>query len=122
MDKLDVKIGNVLRDIGIPVNILGYQYIRKAIKLCLYDNSYSYNITKMLYPEIAKQCDTTASRAERAIRHAIEKACLIGNLELQQNIFGHTISPNKGKPTNSEFIAAVVEYIYANIETKAKAD
>ncbi len=99
------EITRLLHEIGIPAHIKGYLYLRCAIEKTYYDLEYLGQITKILYPEIAKEYATTASRVERAIRHAIEVAWNRGNVDAIDDIFGYTISASKAKPTNSEFIA-----------------
>ncbi len=106
---LDTEITNVLHDIGVPAHIRGYQYIREAIRLVYHDIDILNGITKVLYPTIATKFKTTASRVERAIRHAIEVAWVRGNVETITKIFSYTISYNKSKPTNSEFIAMIAD-------------
>jgi len=106
---LDTEITTLLHDIGIPAHIRGYQYIREAIKLVYNDIEILNSITKGLYPTIAVKFKTTASRVERAIRHAIEIAWIRGNVETITKIFSYTISYNKSKPTNSEFIAMIAD-------------
>lgn len=105
---LERRIYKFLLRIGIPSNIKVYNYIKTAIILAYYDPSILDSITKVLYPEIAREYNTTPSRAERAIRHAIEVACTRGNVEVLSEVFEYSISASKGKPTNSEFIAQVV--------------
>lgn len=104
---LDTEITVLLHDIGIPAHIRGYQYIREAITLVYNDIEILNSITKGLYPTIAIKFKTTASRVERAIRHAIEIAWVRGNIDTITKIFSYTISYNKAKPTNSEFIAMI---------------
>lgn len=106
---LDSEITMLLHDIGIPAHIRGYQYIREAINLVYNDIEILNSITKGLYPTIAIKFKTTASRVERAIRHAIEIAWVRGNIDTITNIFSYTISYNKAKPTNSEFIAMIAD-------------
>ncbi len=106
---LDSEITTLLHDIGIPAHIRGYQYIREAINLVYNDIEILNSITKGLYPMIAIKFKTTASRVERAIRHAIEIAWVRGNIETITKIFSYTISYNKAKPTNSEFIAMIAD-------------
>lgn len=106
---LDTEITMLLHDIGIPAHIRGYQYIREAITLVYNDIEILNSITKGLYPTIALKFKTTASRVERAIRHAIEIAWIRGNIETITQIFSYTISYNKAKPTNSEFIAMIAD-------------
>lgn len=108
---LEKRITKILHDVGIPAHIKGYSYLRTAI-YCSYNNSdYIGQVTKVLYPEIAKKYKTTGSRVERAIRHAIEVAWNRGNVDTIDDIFGYTISASKAKPTNSEFIAMISDYI-----------
>lgn len=99
----------MLREIGVPAHIKGYQYLREAILIAIDDMEVINAVTKVLYPEVAKRFDTTASRVERAIRHAIEVAWNRGDLETLQKYFGYTVSNVKGKPTNSEFIAMIAD-------------
>jgi len=100
-------ITNILHDVGVPAHIKGYQYLRDAISMSIQDENCINAVTKILYPAIAKKHGSTASRVERAIRHAIEVAWDRGNLDTLQSIFGYTVSNIKGKPTNSEFIAMI---------------
>ena len=107
--ELEKNITDILHEIGIPAHIKGYMYLRTAI-LQTYENiDFLGQITKVLYPEIAKTYSTTSSRVERAIRHAIEVAWNRGNVDAIDEIFGYTISANKAKPTNSEFIAMIAD-------------
>ena len=108
---LKVRITQVLRDIGVPAHIKGYEYLRYALELTCTEREYLEDITKRLYPDIAKRFDTTASRVERAIRHAVEVAWDRGDLDTLQSWFGWTVSNTKSKPTNSEFIALVSDSI-----------
>lgn len=115
---LETEITNVMRRIGVPAHIKGYQYIRTGIIMAVHDIAVLNYITKLLYPTIAKQYNTTATSVERAIRHAIEVAWSRGDTEVLQEIFGCTISSERGKPTNSEFIAQIADkyrlgYIYS---------
>jgi two-component system, response regulator, stage 0 sporulation protein A len=103
----EIEVTRTMREIGIPANIKGYQFIRNAIMMTLKDPQVMNYITKQLYPTIAKDYNTTPSRVERAIRHAIEVTWSRGQLDAINSIFGYTINLNKGKPTNSEFIAMV---------------
>lgn len=103
-------IGFILRKLGCPVNIKGYSYIAKAIEYTLEAQEFP-SMTKKLYPCIAKEFNTTPSRVERAIRHAIEVAWTRGDVELFEKVFAFSVNPEKGKPVNCEFIAAVTEYI-----------
>ena len=105
--ELEKNITDLLHEIGIPAHIKGYMYLRTAI-LETYENiDFLGQITKVLYPEIARTYSTTSSRVERAIRHAIEVAWNRGNVDAIDEIFGYTVSASKAKPTNSEFIAMI---------------
>ena len=101
----------MIHEIGVPAHIKGYQYLREAIMMSVQDIEMLNSITKILYPTIAKKYQTTPSRVERAIRHAIEVAWSRGKVELLEEMFGYTISSGKGKPTNSEFIALIADKI-----------
>lgn len=107
----DSKVSNMMHELGIPAHIKGYLFLRDAIVMVVDRIELLSRITKELYPAIADKYTTTPSRVERAIRHAIEVAWDRGNVEYIQRVFGHTISQNKGKPTNSEFIAMVADRI-----------
>src|SRR5699024_5062237 len=102
-------ITNIIHEIGVPAHIKGYMYLREAITMVYHDIELLGSITKVLYPDIAKKYDTTASRVERAIRHAIEVAWSRGNIDSISALFGYTVSITKAKPTNSEFIAMVAD-------------
>ncbi|HOE77781.1 MAG TPA: sporulation transcription factor Spo0A [Bacilli bacterium] len=104
---LDSEITDILHEVGVPAHIKGYLYLREAITMVYNNVELLGSITKTLYPEIAHRFYTTASRVERAIRHAIEVAWVRGNVEAISDIFSYTISYNKSKPTNSEFIAMI---------------
>ena len=106
---LETLITSVIHEIGVPAHIKGYQYLREAILIAVDDMDVINAVTKVLYPEVAKRYGTTASRVERAIRHAIEVAWDRGDLETLQKYFGYTVSNAKGKPTNSEFIAMIAD-------------
>ena len=101
----------MIHEIGVPAHIKGYHYLREAIMMCVEDVDMLNAITKALYPEIAKKFQTTSSRVERAIRHAIEVAWSRGRMETLDSLFGYTINTGKGKPTNSEFIALIADKI-----------
>lgn len=105
------KIIEVLKDVGVPANLKGYEYLKVAINAVLNDRTYMDQVTKRLYPDVAAMCDTTASRVERNIRHAIEVA--FDNVDPEQitEYFGRCCKYNKGKATNSEFIAILAERI-----------
>lgn len=104
---LELKITDIIHEIGVPAHIKGYHYLREAILICTKNNEAINAVTKLLYPTIAKKYSTTASRVERAIRHAIEVAWDRGDLDVLDSYFGYTIQNNRGKPTNSEFIAMI---------------
>ena len=108
-EPLEVRVTKVIHDVGVPAHIKGYQYIREAITLAVENEDIINAITKTLYPTLAKKFKTTPSRVERAIRHAIEVAWNRGQLEIHDKIFGYTVNSNKGKPTNSEFIAMIAD-------------
>ncbi|MCL6570494.1 MAG: sporulation transcription factor Spo0A [Bacillus sp. (in: Bacteria)] len=106
---LDTHITSIIHEIGVPAHIKGYLYLREAISMVYNDIELLGSITKVLYPDIAKKFNTTASRVERAIRHAIEVAWSRGNIDSISSLFGYTVSMSKAKPTNSEFIAMVAD-------------
>jgi two-component system response regulator (stage 0 sporulation protein A) len=106
---LDTCITSIIHEIGVPAHIKGYLYLREAISMVYNDIELLGSITKVLYPDIAKKFNTTASRVERAIRHAIEVAWSRGNIDSISSLFGYTVSMSKAKPTNSEFIAMVAD-------------
>lgn len=108
---LEQDVTDMIHEIGVPAHIKGYQYLREAIMMSVEDTSMLSSITKVLYPTIAKKFQTTASRVERAIRHAIEVAWSRGRMETLDALFGYTINTGKGKPTNSEFIALIADRI-----------
>lgn len=106
---LEVRVTDVIHQVGVPAHIKGYQYLREAIMMAVDDMESVGAITKIMYPSIAKKFKTTSSRVERAIRHAIEVAWDRGDLDTLQGYFGYTISGVKGKPTNSEFISMIAD-------------
>lgn len=108
---METNITMYIQQLGVPAHIKGYQYIRDAIAMVIDDMDTINSITKLLYPTVAKHYNTTASRVERAIRHAIEVAWDRGNPEILNEFFGYTILGSKGKPTNSEFIALIADKI-----------
>jgi len=114
---LDASITSIIHEIGVPAHIKGYMYLREAISMVYNDIELLGSITKVLYPDIAKKYNTTASRVERAIRHAIEVAWSRGNIDSISSLFGYTVSMSKAKPTNSEFIAMVADKL--RLEHKA---
>lgn len=110
-EDLETKVTRVIHEIGVPAHIKGYQYLREAIIMTTQNMEIINSITKLVYPVVAKKYNTTSSRVERAIRHAIEVAWDRGDLEVIEGIFGHTVQTYKGKPTNSEFIALIADKI-----------
>ena len=112
---LEKDVTDMIHEIGVPAHIKGYQYLREAIMMSVEDVEMLNSITKILYPSIAKKYQTTPSRVERAIRHAIEVAWSRGKMETLDALFGYTINIGKGKPTNSEFIALIADKIRLNM-------
>lgn len=110
-EQITQQVTNMIHEIGIPAHIKGYHYLRDAILMAIDDMDVLNAITKVLYPTVAKKNQTTSSRVERAIRHAIEVAWSRGKLDTLEALFGYTVSTGKGKPTNSEFIALVADTI-----------
>ena len=108
---IENDVTSIIHDVGVPAHIKGYQYLREAIIMSVNDNEMLNSITKILYPSIAKKFQTTSSRVERAIRHAIEVAWNRGRMDTIDELFGYTINAEKGKPTNSEFIALIADKI-----------
>lgn len=106
---LETQVTKIIHQIGVPAHIKGYQYLRTAIIMAIKDSEIINSVTKVLYPEVAKQYMTTSSRVERAIRHAIEVAWDRGDIDTLNSYFGYTIQNNRGKPTNSEFIAMIAD-------------
>ena len=117
---LEEYVTKLLHDLGIPAHIRGYRYLRTGIISVIEDGEFLGCITKTLYPEIAQKYHTTSSRVERSIRHAIEIAWERGNMDLVDKIFGYTISAIKAKPTNSEFIAMIGDYISIKVKNANK--
>lgn len=114
---LEALVTNVIHEVGVPAHIKGYQYLREAIIMVVNNIDVINQITKSLYPQIASKYNTTPSRVERAIRHAIEVAWGRGQQEAVENIFGYTISAAKGKPTNSEFIAMIADKLRLELKS-----
>lgn len=108
-ENLEAQVTKVIHQIGVPAHIKGYQYLRTAILMTIADNDIINAVTKVLYPSVAKKYATTSSRVERAIRHAIEVAWDRGDIDVLNSYFGYTIHNNRGKPTNSEFIAMIAD-------------
>ena len=116
---LEKDVTDMIHEIGVPAHIKGYQYLREAIMMAVEDVEMLSSITKILYPTIAKKFQTTPSRVERAIRHAIEVAWSRGRMETLDEMFGYTINTGKGKPTNSEFIALIADRIRLQYRKRA---
>ena len=117
---LEAQVTKIIHQIGVPAHIKGYQYLRCAILMAIEDNDIINSVTKILYPSVAKKYQTTTSRVERAIRHAIEVAWDRGDVDTLNSYFGYTIQNSRGKPTNSEFIAMIADnlrlkYKYASV-------
>ena len=117
---MEAQVTKIIHQIGVPAHIKGYQYLRSAILMTIEDNEIINSVTKILYPTVAKKYQTTTSRVERAIRHAIEVAWDRGDVDTLNAYFGYTIQNSRGKPTNSEFIAMIADnlrlkYKYATI-------
>lgn len=106
---IEAQVTRIIHQIGVPAHIKGYQYLRTAILLTIKDSDIINSVTKVLYPSVAKKYSTTTSRVERAIRHAIEVAWDRGDVDTLNSYFGYTIQNNRGKPTNSEFIAMIAD-------------
>ncbi len=117
VENLEALVTNIIHEIGVPAHIKGYQYLREAIMMVVNDIDIINQITKQLYPDIARKFKTTPSRVERAIRHAIEVAWGRGQTETVESIFGYTVSAAKGKPTNSEFIAMIADKLRLELKT-----
>ena len=113
---IETMVTSIIHEIGVPAHIKGYQYLREAIIIAVNDMDVINAITKVLYPQVAKTFQTTPSRVERAIRHAIEVAWDRGDLDTLQRFFGYTVSNTKGKPTNSEFIALIADKLQLQLE------
>ena len=112
------RVTKMIQDLGVPANIKGYTYLRDAILISIANPDAINSITKVLYPEVAKQNQTTPTRVERAIRHAIEVAWSRGNNETAVKIFGYTVNLAKGKPTNTEFIALIADRMRIDPEAR----
>ena len=115
---IETQVTKIIHQIGVPAHIKGYQYLRTAIMMTVLDNDIINSVTKVLYPSVAKQYDTTTSRVERAIRHAIEVAWDRGDLDTLNSFFGYTVQNSRGKPTNSEFIAMIADNLRLKIKAK----
>ena len=123
-DKTSIEslVTSIIHEIGVPAHIKGYQYLREAIIIAVNDMDVINAITKVLYPQVAKTFQTTPSRVERAIRHAIEVAWDRGDLDTLQRFFGYTVSNTKGKPTNSEFIALIADKLQLQLKSSEVAN
>lgn len=110
-EDLEVVVTKIIHEVGVPAHIKGYQFIRSAILMAIENIEIINHITKQLYPDLAKMYKTTPSRVERAIRHSIEVAWNRGRTETMEKLFGYTVSSDKGKPTNSEFIAMIADNV-----------
>ncbi len=119
---IEAMVTNIIHEIGVPAHIKGYQYLREAIIIAVNDMDVINAITKVLYPQVAKTFQTTPSRVERAIRHAIEVAWDRGDLDTLQRFFGYTVSNTKGKPTNSEFIALIADKLQLQLKGSSAAN
>ena len=119
---IETMVTNIIHEIGVPAHIKGYQYLREAIIIAVEDMDVINAITKVLYPQVAKAFQTTPSRVERAIRHAIEVAWDRGDLDTLQRFFGYTVSNTKGKPTNSEFIALIADKLQLQLKSSKVAN
>ena len=118
-NSIENMVTNIIHEIGVPAHIKGYQYLREAIIIATQDMDVINAITKVLYPQVAKTFQTTPSRVERAIRHAIEVAWDRGDLDTLQRFFGYTVSNTKGKPTNSEFIALIADKLQLQLKNSS---
>ena len=116
-NNIEAMVTSIIHEIGVPAHIKGYQYLREAIIIAVNDMDVINAITKVLYPQVAKTFQTTPSRVERAIRHAIEVAWDRGDLDTLQRFFGYTVSNTKGKPTNSEFIALIADKLQLQMKS-----
>ena len=121
-NSIESMVTGIIHEIGVPAHIKGYQYLREAIIIAVNDMDVINAITKVLYPQVAKRFDTTPSRVERAIRHAIEVAWDRGDLDTLQRFFGYTVSNTKGKPTNSEFIALIADKLSLQLKSSEVAN
>ena len=119
---IESLVTGIIHEIGVPAHIKGYQYLREAIIIAVNDMDVINAITKVLYPQVAKTFQTTPSRVERAIRHAIEVAWDRGDLDTLQRFFGYTVSNTKGKPTNSEFIALIADKLQLQLKSSEVAN
>jgi len=114
---LEIQVTEILHQIGVPAHIKGYHYLRDSIIMAIETPDIINAVTKQLYPSVAKRYNTTASRVERAIRHAIEVAWDRGDVDILNSYFGYTIHNTRGKPTNSEFIAMISDRLRLHMKT-----
>lgn len=114
----EVSVSRALRELGVPANLKGYEYLRDAVIMAMKHGHVMGTVTKVVYPEIARTRHTTPSRVERAIRHAIETAWIRGDLNVLNDVFGHTVDAEKGRPTNSAFIARVADKIIIDMKSR----
>ncbi len=115
---IETQVTRIIHQIGVPAHIKGYQYLRSAILMTISDSDIINSVTKVLYPSVAKKYQTTTSRVERAIRHAIEVAWDRGDVDTLNSYFGYTIQNSRGKPTNSEFIAMIADNLRLKYKIK----
>ena len=120
-EDMEVIVTDVIHQLGVPAHIKGYHYLREAILASLANGALLESVTKSLYPTVAERFETTPSRVERTIRHAIEIAWDRGNLDTLNSFFGYTVDTSKGKPTNSEFIALITDKIRLKYKIKQHA-
>jgi Response regulators consisting of a CheY-like receiver domain and a winged-helix DNA-binding domain len=120
-NNLELMVTEIIHEIGVPAHIKGYNYLREAIMLCVHDTTAIGRVTKFIYPTVATRFSTTPSRVERAIRHGIELAWDRGDLDTLESYFGYTIQNQRGKPTNSEFIAMIADKLTLTIKHQAAA-
>lgn len=117
VNNLEMTVTDILRQIGVPAHIKGYYYLRSAIIMTVNNQQMIDAVTKLLYPAIAKEYETTPSRVERAVRHAIEISWDRGDMDVINSYFGYTVSTAKGKPTNSEFIAMIADKLRVSMRS-----
>lgn len=115
---LEHEVSRALRELGVPANLKGYEYLRDAVLMAIEQGHVMGNVTKVVYPAIASNWNTTPSRVERAIRHAIETAWIRGDINVLNDVFGNTVDAEKGRPTNSAFIARVADKIVIDMKTR----
>ena len=116
-EPLEIQVTEILHQIGVPAHIKGYHYLRDSILMAVRNPDIINAVTKQLYPDVARKYDTTPSRVERAIRHAIEVAWDRGDVDVLTSYFGYTIHTTRGKPTNSEFIAMISDHLRLHMKS-----